>query len=277
MTTREQNIALIRRYQLAKRNADSVTARHVATDIIAANEGLVRRLASRYARPQTDEDLRDAMQAARMGILRSLVDFDPELGSFSTHAGNHIRDYVQRFAGKTAAVVRPRSSCMPASVATAAAKFRMVFGREPTAQDLGVPDARWAEWSSGTHLVDIDDTDEDRPRLELTYNQDEADHAGRTLALEGAWREALEDLSPRNREICERVLLNGEESAAVGRAYGLSHARILQVCKRIECRLRRALNPDAANETDESDWDEASRRRARESSSAMRVAAKVAS
>lgn len=243
--TNEQNIALVAKYREAESNSDDGAMRRIAEAIVAGNEGLVRKLATRWARPQTDEDLDDAMQAARMGILRSLKDFDPKLGSFSTHAGSHIRDYVQRWSGKTVSVARPRSAQMPASVAHAASKFRMRTGKEPTASDLGITFEQFTEWSSGTHFVEIDDSDEERPRVELTYDAEECENTTRRMQLDASWNEAIEDLSPRNQIIAERVLMNGEAARDVGADFGLTHSRVVQICKRIETRLRRALNPDA--------------------------------
>lgn len=247
--TNEENITLVAEYRAALAAGDTAKARRVAEKIVKSNEGLVQRLASRWARPNCDEDRADALQAARMGILRAIQDFNPELGAFSTHANNHIRDYVQRWTGKTVAVSRPRSATMPASIAREASKFRMRTGREPTAADLKITDEQFTEWSTGTHFVALDDWDDDSPRTELTYDEDEAEHARMRMRVEHAWEAAMKELSPRNQQITERVFLNGERMIDVAAAYGFSHGRIVQICKRIENRLRRAIDP--ATETED--------------------------
>jgi len=258
--TNEENIKLVAEYRTALVRGDTAGARRVAEQILKSNEGLVQRLASRWGRPACDEDRADALQAARMGILRAIQDFNPELGAFSTHANNHVRDYVQRWTGKTTAVSRPRSATMPASIAREASKFRMRTGREPTAQELGITDAQMTEWSTGTHFVALDDWDDDTPRTELTYDEDEAEHARMRMRVETAWEEALAKLSPRNREITERVFLKGERMIDVAAAYGFSHGRIVQICKRIENRLRRAVDPS----TDTEDYEETAHQRAKQ-------------
>jgi len=255
--TNEENIRLVTEYRAALAAGDVAKARRVAEKIVTSNEGLVQRLAARWARPNCDEDRQDALQAARMGILRAIKDFNPELGAFSTHANNHVRDYVQRWTGKTVAVSRPRSATMPASIAREASKFRMRMGREPTAAELGVTDEQMTEWSTGTHFVALDDWDDDSPRTELTYDEDEAEHARMRMRVEHAWETAMKEISPRNREITERVFLKGERMIDVAAAYGFTHGRIVQICKRIENRLRRAIDPTAEVE----DHEEAARAR----------------
>lgn len=252
--TNEENIVLVGQYQATLKSGDTKAGRRLAELIVAGNEGLVCKMAMRFARPQTDEDKDDAFQAARMGVLRAARDFNPELGAFSTHAANHIRDYVQRWSGKTVAVTRPRSASMPASVARAAQRWRQTYGKEPDAKDLGVTEAQLTEWSSGTHFVELDaGTDDDKPGVQLTYDTEEADHAARCLKIEAAWRDALEDLSPRNREIAERVFLRGEQTTSVAASLDLTHGRIVQICKRIEVRMKRAIDPASYDPAEDPD------------------------
>lgn len=241
--TNEENIELVRRWRDAQQAGDERRAKRVGDEILRANAGLVRKFAMRWAHPRSDEDKEDAMQAGAMGLLRALETFDPAKGAFSTHAEWHIRDYVQRFSGKPTAVSRPRSAQMPARVAKAAARFRMQFGREPTAEELGVDPAKFAEWSSGTHFVELDDSDDERPKVELSYDLHEAEHAEKCQQLEAAWEAALNEMSPRNRDIAERVLMKGETTVAVAEAHDLTHGRVVQIVKRIEVRLKRAIDP----------------------------------
>jgi RNA polymerase sigma-B factor len=260
--TNESNIELVDQYRREKASGDASAARRTAEKILLANEGLVKKFGLKFGRPQTVDAKEDIFQAARMGILRAIEDFDPAKGSFSTHAQWHIRDYVQRWSGKTSAVTRPRSASMPGYVAKALRDYRQKYGREPEASDLGVTEEQLSEWTSTTLFVEIDDgADVERPRHELAYDEDEAENATRYLQLEACWKEALEKLSPRNRVICERVIMQGEEARSVGRLYGLTHGRVLQICKRVEVTLRRALNQEAYDEAQ--DWALKARIRAR--------------
>lgn len=141
---------------------------------------------------------------------------------------------------------------MPASIAREASKFRMRTGREPSAADLKITEEQFTEWSTGTHFVALDDWDDDSPRTELTYDEDEAEHARMRMRVEHAWEAAMKELSPRNQQITERVFLRGEKMIDVAAVYGFTHGRIVQICKRIENRLRRAIDPSAEVE----DYDE---------------------
>lgn len=253
MSTNERNIELVGRYQAARAAGDAREERRSAEAIVRENEGLVKTFGFRYGKPQTDADKDDVLQAAKMGLLRAARDFDPSRGTFSTHAAWHIRDYVQRWTGKTSAVVRPKSAKMPASIVRAAAKFRLLHGREPSAAELGITQEQLDEWSSGTHFVEVDNADDERPTVELTYDAQEADTQTRMMQLEAAWSKALEDMSPRNRDIADRVLMRGEATASVAESYGLTHGRVMQICKRIETRLKRALNPSAYDPAEDPD------------------------
>lgn len=249
--TNEENIELVARYQATLTSGEDREGRRLAELIVTGNEGLVVKFAMRYARPQNEDDKDDAKQAARMGVLRAARDFDPKLGSFSTHAHNHIRDFVQRWSGKTVAVTRPRSASMPASVARAAQRWRQTYGREPTAADLGVTEDRLTEWSSGTYFVELDaGADDEKPGVQLTYDDQEAERTSRVMVIEAAWDAALEELSPRNREIARRFFIDGQSATSLAGDHGLTHARIIQICKRIETRLRRAIDPSFTPDDD---------------------------
>lgn len=261
--TNESNTALVAQYRAAKEAGDTAVARRVAEAIVRANEGLVKKFGMKFGRPQTLEAKEDVFQAARMGILRSIEDFDPAKGSFSTHAQWHIRDYVQRWSGKTSAVTRPRSASMPGYVAKALRDYRQRYGREPEASELGVTEEQLAEWTSSTLFVDLDDgADVDRTRLEISYDEDEADNANRYIQLEAALHDALSKLSPRNRAICDMVMLQGVSASDVGKRFGLTHGRVIQICKRIETSLRLALNPSSYDRS--KDWVVKARERAKE-------------
>lgn len=253
MSSNEKNIDLCARYQAALAAGDTKTGRDLAEEIVEQNTGLAKSLGFRYGKPQTEADEDDVLQAAKMGVLRAARDFDPVKGTFATHAAWHIRDYVQRWTGQTSAVVRPKSAKMPASIAKAMSQFRMKYGREPSAEDLGITREQLDEWSSGTHFVEVDNVDDERPTVELTYDAEEADTQTRVMQLEAAWTKALEDMSPRNREIADRVLMRGEQTTAVADSLGLTHGRVIQVCKRIEFRLKKALNPGACDPADDYD------------------------
>lgn len=257
----KKNAELVAAYQEAKREGRKDEARRLAGEVLAANEGLVKKFGMLYGKPQTGEEKEDAFQAARFGILRALEDYDAEKSSFGTHAQWHIRDYVQRWTGKTIAVVRPRSAQMPASVARKMREHRLRFGRDLTAEELGITQAKLDEWMSASLFVELDSyTDEDRP-FELSYEGEDAFQAARLCEFEKKWESVTESLSERNLEIAQRVLVHGHTSVDVARDFGLSHGAVLQICKRVEVRVRRAFDPQAVPV--EGDWDAKTRVRAR--------------
>lgn len=243
--TNEQNVALLAKYREAKAAGDAAAVRRVAESVVSLNEGLVKQFGMRFGRPQTAEEKEDVFQAARMGILRALTDFDPTKGAFSTHAQWHIRDYVQRWTGKTVAVTRPRSASMPGHVAKAAREFRQKHGREPTAEDLGVDPARLVEWSSATHFVELDGAPDDERQVELTYDEHEAEHIAGRLDLVCAWHDAVRMLSPRNATIAHSFFFERMSQEEIAAEHGLVKQRVSQICKRVEMRLRRVLFPEA--------------------------------
>ncbi len=241
---------LVLAYRAAKEAGNTHEAQRLRVELLTMNEGLVRKFVMRYARPQTDADLDDAMQAGRMGLLRTLEDpeggdkcFDPSRGkSFSTYAAYWIRDHIQRWAGRTLAVTRPRSASMPASIARLAARHRLLTGKEPTAADLGVTEKDLDEWSEGSHFVYIDeDATEEHGRPELTADAFEADHVVDRAQIERYWDEATASLSTRNREIADAFFWEGEGQQVIAERFGISQGFVSQIVKRVEERLKRAV------------------------------------
>lgn len=263
--TNEENVKLVDAYRAALAAGDRAQAKRALTEIVTKNKGMIIKFAQRWAgkiRFAKEEDKNDAIQAAYMGVLRAVETFDASLGSFSTHLDYHVRDYVQRWSGKNESVTRPRSATMPFAIKRAVMKFRMLNGRDPSAEELGVTQAQLDDWLSATHFVPLDvepDGDETRAKFELTACADEGEYEARAEQLERAWKDAVADMSPRNRDIAERVLLKGQDTREVGAVHGLTHGRAVQVCKRIETRLRRALNPASYRPDKDIDRKEAAR------------------
>lgn len=242
------NVEIVAGYRAAREAGDVRGAKRFQTLIVTQNQGLVRKLVARFVRPQSEADAEDAMQAGSMGLLRALEDYDPEKSSFSTYAAHWIRDHMQRWSGRNAPVTRPRSASMPGSVAQAAALFRGKYGKEPSAADLGVSEAQLAEWSEGAHYVYLDEeTSDEHGKFELASDNEEAAHTVDRMALELAWAEAVSGLSERNAQIAEAVFWQGETMATVAERFGFAnHSNVVQICKRVEERLKRAVARSSA-------------------------------
>ncbi len=241
------NPELIAAYREAKARGDEKGKQRVLSTLVTQNTGLARRLVRRWARPQTDEDAEDAFQAACMGILRAVELFDLGRGTtFSTYAGHQIRAHIHQWAGKTSSMSRPRSTMMPAAMAERARIIRNAYGREPTAEDLGVTERQLAEWSEGTLFIELDagqdgDADERRGTFQLSADNEEAKHVIDKLLLETAWNEAVTQLSERNAAISEQIFWQGRTYRDVAAEFKLSAPEVLRICERVEERLKRAV------------------------------------
>jgi DNA-directed RNA polymerase specialized sigma subunit len=115
-----------------------------------------------------------------------------------------------------------------------------------------------AEWSEGTLFVELDaspDNDDEtgRARFQLSADTEEAKHTLDKMLLEAAWAEAVAELSERNANIAEAVFWQGRTLRDVGAEFRLSHVQVMQICERIEARLRRAVKrasgPPSSNPT----------------------------
>lgn len=72
-------------------------------------EPLVRQLAMKTARQEKIvEDEEDILQAARIGMMNALKDYNPDKGALSTWAGWKIRKEIQELARKAETIKRPR-------------------------------------------------------------------------------------------------------------------------------------------------------------------------
>lgn len=254
------NVELVAEYRAAKEQGKAARVKQVQTAFLRKNERLVKKFAKRYA-PNRSSDIDDIMQAGSMGLLRALDDFDPGRGiKLSTYAAWWIRDHIQHWGGKEKTVSKGRNGRMPASVAAAAAKHRLLHGTEPTAEDLGVAPEKLAEWSIGSHMVELDAPvgDDDEGGVELTDDADAASHANERMVLEAVWGAAMSKLSERNRQVAEAVFWNGETAVAVAKRFGLSRVNVTKICARVEETLKRAVR--ASSETEDQEADERYRR-----------------
>lgn len=242
LSSKLDNPQIVAGYRAALAAGNEREAKRFRSLIVSQNQGLVRKLVMRFVRPQSEADADDAMQAGSMGLLRALEDYDHEKSSFSTYAAHWIRDHMQRWAGKTTPVTRPRSASMPASVAKAAALHRLKTGKEPEAVDLGITEEQLAMWSEGSHYVYLDEeVSDEHGRTELTADASEAEHAIDRMALEVAWNDAVKALSERNAQIAEAVLWKGETTVDVAVRFGITQGFVVQICQRVEERLKRAV------------------------------------
>ncbi len=109
------------------------------TDLIAANEGLIRQIAVRYTLSVGDATLDDLMQWGRMGLVRAVETFDLSRGlRFTTYCYFWIRQHITRYGRQDGQSIRMSVQAheLRARVSKAKAAFEQAHGREPSPSEL---------------------------------------------------------------------------------------------------------------------------------------------
>jgi RNA polymerase sigma factor (sigma-70 family) len=126
------------------------------TQMLKANEPLADKFLARITKfSKVICDHEDLMQAARIGLWQAITKYDPNRPTrFSTMCWHWVRYHVSVELTRQPPIRRPRGSGPSYQQVRASERFMAIFGRIPTAEDLGVPQAefdRWAmtEWRFG--------------------------------------------------------------------------------------------------------------------------------
>jgi DNA-directed RNA polymerase specialized sigma subunit len=107
----------------------------------AENEPLVQRFASAFlGRTQyAIDNLRDDIfQAARLGLLAAIAEWDPERGAFSTLAFFKMRHEMQLVLRHATPISRPKDADLPRAQQDAMAAFYAQHGREAEPVEVGI-------------------------------------------------------------------------------------------------------------------------------------------
>jgi RNA polymerase sigma-32 factor len=244
MKQTRDNVAAIRAYRETKAQ-NPRKAERLMNALIVDNEGLVHRIVRRElkAKAQNAANFDEACQEGRIGLLRAINDFAPDKGAFSTFAGFWIRHHVQTCAHRQGDFERQRSSRMPPAVAKACNKIRLLEGREPTAEDVGVTQAQWDNWLEKSFVVSLQEPSGDAGNYEdvVADTREHPDDDLTDVALRNQIDAALAEMSPRNRDLTKAIFIEGQTLESVGETFGISFQRVHQLRPVLERRLRKAI------------------------------------
>lgn len=236
--------------------------------LLKANLPLAMKFVNRFMkRSQQALEQDDLVQAACMGLMKTMERFNPEKGKFSTIAAHWIRDALQQCAIRQSIVYRPRGAGMPYLTHRAREKFLAVNGREPTAAELGVTQAELDRWQGENLRVQSMDVACDhapdlggealgggaRTRGRHTFVRTHHDVMGNDapnacdLLDEAQTHKRLYDamatLTERERRIFE-ACADGQKLLDIGKRENLSGEGVRFIRLQVEAKLREALGDE---------------------------------
>lgn len=125
----------------AWKTATGAKKNRLMTKMVTENEPLVQRFASAFlTRTQYSVDsLRDDIfQAARLGLMVAIGEWDPALGAFSTLAFFKMRHEMQLVLRHATPISRPKDADLPRAQQDAMAAFYAQHGRDPEPSEVGI-------------------------------------------------------------------------------------------------------------------------------------------
>lgn len=224
--------------------------------LVRANLGFVKEQVIKHHRRSTvPAELEDLLQAGAIGCMRALETFNPEKGSFSTYAAHWIRWEVQKAQGVALSIGRPSYAGMPYKTYLAAEKIRMLHGREPTAEELGVTEKELQSWMAPPVSVSLSELDGRGTNRETQESFQQSGTCGPQLAdTAPSAEEVLEDVTneetlaaliptlPRRERIVIKALLEeGVTAREVARRLGVVESMVNKLKEQALSRLRFGL------------------------------------
>lgn len=215
--------------------------------LIAKNDGLVYKVVRRElkGRASNPDNLEEAAQEGRIGLLRAIQDFDTSKGGFTTYACFWIRHHVQTCMQKQGDFERHRAGRMPREIAKACNKIRLLTGREPTHEDVGVTREAWDGWLGRTFVMSLQEPQGEAggDYLEdiLADTRENAEDVATNTQLRRRIEEAMTTMSPRNRDLTKALFIDGDTVEECATKFNVCEQRISQIRPILDGKLRKAV------------------------------------
>lgn len=210
------------------------------------NQGIVRKVASSYARDQFEAE--DLVQEAYFALLKAIDGYDFDCGvKFLTYYLIHLHSRMRRYLSKMRSSVSMAFNLADdvSRYLQYQKKLQMELGADPSDEMLciclNVSQKKLntiKKAAVDTEVLSLDHipADEDQPLLDKIPDPDDKindlieDIAFRQLS-EKLWQ-MVDELDPREQEILRGIYVQNRTGADIGRAMGVSQQRISEIKQR---------------------------------------------
>ena len=234
--------------------ADPTERRRLLDEVVVANVGVAKAVASRYRSRGVPMD--DLEQAALEGLVKAVRRFEPEQGKdLLTYAVPTIRGEVQRYFRDHSWMIRPprRVQELQWRIARSIEDLEHELGRRPedgeVQRDVGVSEGEFREAVAGYgcfHPPSLDKPLNDSGLvLGDALAQDDASGTGSHAAVEArtTLAPAMRTLSARDRRVVYLRFFEERSQSEIGRSLGVTQMQVSRLLSRILRDLRRDVGP----------------------------------
>lgn len=234
----------------ARASGNARRLRHAEDAVVLAFLPVAGSVANRYRHHGVDYD--DLEQVARIGLLKAVRRWRPDLGAFLSYAMPTIQGEVKRhFRDCTYTIRIPRQlyEAQP-RVAVAQRALRQEMSREPTpaeiAERAGLSEQQVRDIQAVPGVCQPLSTDDNFEVLEW-FRSDDAERDMSMVMVRSNLRPALATLSDRERQMIARRFVWGQSQTEIANALGVSQMQVSRVLRAALVKIRERLETtDAA-------------------------------